>query len=225
MINIYLDKNKIILSILITLILAFVLIRIKEGHKEGFIFNDEYLKTSCPPKKKKVAKRRNINLYEPKCKDIIESTRNTPEQKKYVNTLANAIPEPDIKELIPIELVPYEEDIIKIAKLVIIKSVYKDEDETQKNLEIIIANTLYDVDKPNLYKDAPYIKKFLESEEIQDILNQETINDEETEEILDDIKKNNNIINKSTEPLSLKEKEETRTTFAKFSERCGITII
>tara|TARA_Y100000389_G_C17332700_1_gene448981 strand:- start:302 stop:979 length:678 start_codon:yes stop_codon:yes gene_type:complete len=225
MINIYLDKNKIILSILITLVLAFVLIKIKGEYKEGFIFNIKYLKTSCPQKRKEVVKRKSINLFIPICKDIIIPSRNTPQQKAYINNLAKTLPDPDVEELIPIELLPFKEIINDIAKLSNIKSAYEKDDETHRNLEIIIANTLFDVDKAELLKKAPYIKKFLESQEIQDILKQEEITDMKKEEILKDIKKNEELINKPTIPLTPKEEEEIRTSFAKFSERCGVKII
>lgn len=227
MINIYLDKNKIILSILITLILAFVLIRIKEGHKEGFIFNIKYLKTSCPPKKKKEVRRKSINLFIPICKDIIIPSRNTPQQKAYINQIAKtvSVPEEEIKDIIPIELLPLTQDIITIAKLASVKTIYQPEDETQKNLEIIIANTLFDIDKPELLEKAPSIKLFLESQEIQDILKEKEITDEKKEEILKDIEKNKELINKPTIPLSPKEEKEVRTSFNTFSQRCGVNII
>jgi len=52
MINIYLNKNHIIFAILLTLILAIVLVYLK-NKKEGFILNIKYLETTCPKKKKK----------------------------------------------------------------------------------------------------------------------------------------------------------------------------
>ena len=229
MINIYLNKNHIIFAILLTLILAIVLVYLK-NKKEGFILNIKYLETTCPKKKKKELPR--LNILIPTCKDIIIPTKNTAQQKTYVNNITQNIniPEEKIEEIaavMPTELLPFKEDVIKITKLSVVKSLYTKEDDIKKNLEVIIANTLYDVEKPELIKKAPFIKKFLESTQIQDIINpiQEEIKEEKKEEIIQDIIKNEELINKPTIILTPEEENEVRTSFTKFSQRCGVSLI
>ena len=69
------------------------------------------------------------------------------------------------------------------------------------------------------------IKNFLESNEIQDKLDEIELSDEQKEEILKNIINNKKLINKPTIPLTPKEKEELSTSFIKFSNRCGVKII
>lgn len=229
MINIYLNRNNIVFAILLTLVLAVALVYLK-NNKEGFIFNIKYLETTCPKKKPK--KKNRLPLLIPICKDIIIPTKNTIQQKTYVNNITQNVKIPDekieeITTVMPPELLPFKEDVIKITKLSVVKSLYTKEDDIKKNLEIIIANTLYDVEKPELIKKAPFIKKFLESTQIQEIINpiQEDIEEEKKEEIIQDIIKNEELINKPTIILTPEEEAEVRTSFTKFSQRCGVSLI
>lgn len=226
MINIYLNKNNIVFAILLTLILAIMLIYIRT-YKEGLIFDINYLKTSCPKPKKPVIPRLRLNI--PVCKDIIIPTKNTKQQKQFVNNITNTITIPDdIKEeiftLIPNELIPFKKEIIQITRLSIAKSFYPENNDIKKNLENISANTLYDVENPELIKNAPYIKLFLESKEIQNIIKkfQGTIKEEKQAEIIENIEKNEELINNPTIPLNIEENNSIRTTFNIFIERCGI---
>lgn len=231
MIDINLNRNNIVFAILLTLVLAIILVYLK-NNKEGFIFNVKYLETSCPKKKKKIIPRINLDIFVPTCKDIIIPTKNNTQQKEYVNNITQNVnfPEEKIEEIttvMPPELLPFKEDIVKITKLSVVKSLYNKEDDIKKNLEVIIANTLYDVEKPELIKKAPYIKKFLESTQIQDIINpiREDIEEEKKEEIIQDIIKNEELINKPTIILTPEEEAGVRTSFTKFSQRCGISLI
>lgn len=229
MLNIDLNIINVVFAILLTLVLAVILINIKRT-KEGFIFNIKLLETSCKKKKKKPIPRLTISI--PICSDVIIPTKNNPLQKTFIKEITNTVSVPEIslkkiEDIIPIELILFKDSIINIVKLSIVKSLYTTEDDIQKNLEILIANTLYDIEKPGLIKKAPFIKKFLESIEIQNIIKpvQNEIKDATKVKILQNIIKNKELINKPTIPLRPDEIKAINTTFTSFSQRCGISLI
>lgn len=235
MIKIVLDRNKLIYGIIISLVLGYILIYLKTKTKEGGLFNMiKNFNTTC--KKKTRSTRRiittRLKLKRPDCKDTIIPRRNTVRQTVYINnTLPNIVPIPEatsakIESTMPIELEPYKDVIKKVIQLTIAKELTPPS-TTSDNLEKLIGNLLYDIDEPELISIAPYIKLYIESEPMQQIIKetQASIPPKAKGEIITEIQKNKEIINEPTIPLSPNELDSIIFNYKDYTARCGVVYV
>lgn len=153
MINIKLNisQNKIVVGLIITILLAIVLFKLKKTTSEGFrsIYSSR-IKTKCSPLP--LPKSKPIPIIPTTCDNLIPK-KNTKRQKTYLISLKNKITIHDDTDLndVPEEL---KEEIKDAAKLIAIRDKYPD----NHKLEEIIVN---DIHEPG--KNGPKIKAFLQS--------------------------------------------------------------